>query len=666
MNELIINNRRLDLSDSTNIGVTFCANNIGELQNRQGNFTNTFKIPLSKNNKEILEWSHLQNSASLMPYKKLKATYRQNGIEIISDGVAEIQSVDNDFFYLNVYSGNVDFVDAINDITVGELYTEDVAAWNFYNVFNYYNGYYNFPLIDWRKDIDDFFTTDSVDVRQLLPCLRVRDMFTRLSDKIGFNFKGNYLTSSEHLNMILTPNEFSIPSSDAVRTSQPLSTIGTTGGTIIPSGSSVSTVTYLPTFRNENSIVDFNTGTFKPTVNKVGKLKFSATYQIKWRATETKPSENTKDCFIKISFLDDLNNEIYSEYVKTLTFNKNTLISEVFTVSIESPELTFLSSRNYRVQIDCLVQQKNVSTQFLLYQYEVFKDTGSPIGFFSPGSTTTNVFPRFYEFTPSQKIAFNTILNFKNLFTMKVSDVLKDILNLRGIIIQTNNYTKTIQFNTFEDLSLNKSKAIDWSRKIQSDKSMSFRFGNYAKKNNFIFKSDNDKVFNSDTKNDSYFNLTDENLDEEKIVVKLAHPSTVLTNRYNGYIIPSINGLKDSTNEWLKSDWRLLNLKVQSTSFDISYTDGVSSVNRNSDVQFCDMIGFETLVPKYYATLQEILTNTKSLKVNVNLDITDITDLDFSIPIQINRADLNLSGYFYINKIENYKGNITSCEIIRL
>ena len=98
MNELIINGRRVDLGENTNIGLTFCANNIGELQNRQGNFTNTFKLPTSKNNKEIFEWSHLQTSSSVMPYNKLKATYRQNGIEIISDGIAEIQSTDNNFF----------------------------------------------------------------------------------------------------------------------------------------------------------------------------------------------------------------------------------------------------------------------------------------------------------------------------------------------------------------------------------------------------------------------------------------------------------------------------------------------------------------------------------------------------------------------------------------
>jgi hypothetical protein len=665
MNELIINDRRLDLSENTNIGVTFCANNIGELQNRQGNFTNTFKLPISKTNKEIFEWSHLQTSSSVMPYKKLKATYIQNGIEIISNGVAEISSVDNDFFYVNVYSGNIDFVDAINDMTVGDLYVNDSIVWNFWNV--YYAGlatYYSFPLIDWRKDIDTFFSTADVDVRQLLPCLNIKQFFDRLSSKIGYNFSGNYLTSADHLNMVLTPNEFSVPKSDAVISSQNLTTIGTTGGAAISSGTSISFIDYYPNFRNENNINEFIYGDFRPSVNKVGKLKFSGEYQIKWIATETKFNENTKDCFLNLRIIDDLNNVIYGP-IKSgpYTFKKNTNISDIIVLDFETSEMNFLAGKQYKINVQAEIQQKNVNTLFHLYEYKIFNNF--PIGYFS-GSSKTTTLPHYLQFTPSPKIAFGSALNFKNLFTMKISDVLKDILNLRGIIIQTNNYTKTIQFNTFEDISLNKSIAKDWSEKIQPNKSMSFNFGNYAKKNNFIFKSDNDKVFNSDTKNDYYFNLTDENLEAEKTVVKLNHPSTVLQNRHNGYIIPCINGLGDANNEWLKSDWRLLNLNIQATSFNIKYTDSINDVYRNTDISFCNFKGLETLVPQYYSTLQGVLNSTKILKIVAKLNVTDISDLDFTIPIQIQRPDLNLSGYFYINKIENYKGGLTSCEIIEI
>ena len=250
MNELFINGKRIDLSENTNIGITFCANNIGELQNRQGNFTNTFKLPFSKANKEILEWSHLQTTSSLMPYKKNKATYIENGIEIISDGVAEISSVDSNYFYINVYSGNLDLIDAIGDLTVGELYANDtVYDWNFLNNRDKRDSsdYFIYPLIDWRADIDTFFTTANVDVREMLPTAVVHRMFTRLSNKIGFNFTGNYLTSSDHLNMVLTPDSFSIPSTDKEKTSNKLTSPSVTGGASISSGSSVQYVYYCGT-----------------------------------------------------------------------------------------------------------------------------------------------------------------------------------------------------------------------------------------------------------------------------------------------------------------------------------------------------------------------------------------------------------------------------------
>jgi len=664
MNELTINNRRVDLSENTNIGVTFCANNIGELQNRQGNFTNTFKLPTSKTNKEIFEWSHLQTSSSVMPYNKLKATYKQNGIEIISDGIAEIQSTDNNFFYINVYSGNTDLLESIGDLTVGELYANDLLySWHIHNIiFN--QNYFVYPLIDWRKDIDTFFTTDTIDVRQMLPSLNITGIFERLATYTGFNFSGNYLNSSDHLNMILTPNEFSIPSSDAVKTSQNLLTQGTTGGTAISSGSGVSYVNYYPGFRNENNIEDFNLGVFKPNINKIGKLRFAGDYQIKWIVTNT-GNENTKDCFLNVSITDVTGTSVIYGPIKTgpYTFKKNTNISGIITLDVETPEMIFLANTEYKVKITAEIQNKNINSLFNLYEYSITNTF--PIGYFS-GPSKTNTLTHYLQFTPSPKIAFGNDLNFVNLFTMKVKDVLKDILNLRAIIIQTNNYTKTISFNSFEDLKVNKSIAKDWSSKIQNQNQMGFKFGNYAKKNNFLFKLDNDKVFNSDTKNDYYFNLTGENLEPEKSVVKLAHPSTVLENRYNGYVIPTINGLKDSTNEWLKSDWRLLNLKIQSTSFNVNYTDGATTTVKTSNIPFCEVIGFETLVPKYYSTIQSIVQAPKVLKIVAKLNVNDISDLDFSIPIQIQRPDLNLSGYFYINKIENYKGGLTSCEIIEI
>ena len=659
MNELFINGKRADLSDLTNVGVTFCANNIGELQNRQGNFTNTFKIPLTKTNKEILEWSHLQTSSSLIPYKKNKATYIQNGIEIISDGVAEIQSTDNDYFYINVYSGNLDLIEAIGGLTVGELYASDgVYNWALSNCFYTASDYFVYPLIDWRADIDTFFTTSTIDVREMLPTAIVHKMFTRLSNKIGYTFTGNYLNSSDHLNMVLTPNELKGIDTGVEVLNNRNNYISDKILANISIGTATEQHTLYPTFSfsyNEKTLAtdlpDFALGIFKPTINKIGTLKFTGNYRLWWSKTEnfgafTSASDKEVTAYAVCSFIDDLGTIIESRTSTPSTKTLDVFRAEFdFDFDFETTEQTFYSSRQYKIKVDIFTTQNN--------------KVNSKIEFFN--QFTDSFGSRVYQyirFTQTQKIAFGNPLSFPSLFTMKVVDVLKDILNMEAIIIQTNNYTKTIQFNKFEDVVLNKPIAKKWSDKIQFNKSMGFTFGNYARRNNLKFKTD------------SYENgiiwLSDETLEAEKDMIKLNHDPTFQYQRFNAYKIPTIDGLKDINNEWLSPTYRLLQLKIQSTTFNVNYTDGTTTTPKTTVIPFCEFYNFDRLIGDNYNAITNILKSPKVLKIIANLDVTDISDLDFSIPIDIQRPDLNLSGYFYINKIENYKGGLTSCEIIEI
>jgi hypothetical protein len=501
----------------------------------------------------------------------------------------------------------------------------------------------------------------------MIPSAKMPKLFDRLSSKIGYTFTGNYLSSSDHLNMLLTPNDFTGNkfAGNEVLSNSKNYTIDKSSLNL-PTGTATSIVTLYPNFSFsfndvtfEENLADFSLGVFQPTTNKIGKLSFNGDYVVWWNKLTnfplfTKPEKKNAEVYLVCSIVDDLGNEIMSNTSEKKISTLDVYRAEFdFSFNFETPELTFLASRQYKIRVKAYCKQNEKVTS----KVELFNKTKD--------STGSKIYQQLI-FSLTNKIAFGNPVNFKELFTMKVKDVLKDILNLRAIIIQTNNYTKTISFNSFEDVNLNKSIAKDWSNKIQNSTSMVFRFGNYAKKNNFLFKEDTDKLANADTDNDYYFNLNNQNLDEEKTVVKLAHPTTMLFNRYNGYIVPRIDGLKDATNEWLKSDWRLLNLKLQNVDFDINYTNGTTTTPRRANIPFCEVIGFEKLVPKYYPTIKTILENPKVLKIIANLNVTDISDLDFSIPIQIQRPDLNISGYFYINKIENYKGNLTSCEIIEI
>ena len=54
--ELYINGNYIELGEASKIGVTFQVNDIANLANRQGTFSNEFKVPKTKNNQIALEF----------------------------------------------------------------------------------------------------------------------------------------------------------------------------------------------------------------------------------------------------------------------------------------------------------------------------------------------------------------------------------------------------------------------------------------------------------------------------------------------------------------------------------------------------------------------------------------------------------------------------------
>jgi len=648
MNRLIVNDKELVLSDQTRIGITYQANNIGELQNRQGTFTNTFKLPKVAENIEALELVNQMTSTTLLPYQKLKASYIENGIEIIANGVATIVSVDKDYINMNIVSGNVDLLEAIGDLTVGDLYLNDeVFPWNIDVAVLLRSGtaYLVYPIVNFRSDGEYIFIGDTeVDIRDMLPCCNVKEMFNKLSDYIGFNFTGKYLESNEHKKMILTPSDLTINEENLIslQTSS-IDTLATWSLTTTTAHGVTTNVTMNASPEFNVSTGDFSNNTFNVSTPKNGKLKFVSDFKVIFASNVVNVLGQTFNYEVTLVYqiLDDLD-IVIAEYTESPQYVTSFPTTLNYVANIESSDDTFDITRTYRTNIKLTCPG-------------VLGDTMITI---KPSSPTSK-----YSFTPSGKITHLTDTNFSDMYRMKVKDVLKDILNLRGVIIQTNGYTKNVQFNYFDDLILNKSIAEDWSSKVQNGINvLSFQFGNYAQKNWLRFKERDDVTAEL---GDYYFTVGNENFEAEKTVVKLNHPATEQENKYFGYNIPRIKG-HNGNYEWNKPDWRLLQLEVQNTSFDVVYKDGTTTINKSTNIPFARFVGFDKTVPEFYEALAGILDNTKAIKIPVKLTALDISTLDFIIPKYIHCPDIGIDGYFYINKIENYKGDITLCEFVRL
>ena len=646
MRELYINGKLLELSDSTPIGISFSANNIGELQNRNSSFSNTIKVPITQNNKIALELSHLINSSTQIPYTKLSATYIENGVEIVSNGTAVISNtVDNSYYNLSITSGNSDLNTLLGDTTVGQLYGDESITWTLNNVVNSNDKSkpYIYPLIDWMSDNDTFLATNyNANINHMLPCLLHSSIFKKIESFIKYNFAGSYITSDAHLNGLLTPNEFTNkqPSTISYKTTQ----FGLWTKTIsIPQGSLSSSSDVYPKINSLSNPFYFSTYMYyQPTTYKKGKLSFSSTVVLSWISVGNyswTQIKQTKNIYVTASIKDDLGND----YVTNVVLDTNTKLNynTEFLVNIETAIETFEPSRKYYVAIHVACEQHSNKASKITLGCKVNE-------------------PDVFTFTESDQIALNSTFRYSDIFTMKVKDFLKDVLNLRGLIIQTNSYLRTIKINTFDDLKKNKAIAKNWSDKLHSISELSYTFGNYAQKNWLRFKS-LDSV--PSQLGDSYFEVANVNLEAEKNVVQLGHPATEQKAKYLGLNIPKIKAL-NSSNEWQKPEYRILTL--QKTSKSIDYTDGVTTITKTSSIPSCKFEGMDVLSTSYYKTIKEILTETKVINAVVKLNGKDIQELDFTIPILLDIPELSINNYFYINTISNYKKGLTNVELVRL
>lgn len=662
-NRLFANNKELDLSVGTVIAVTYQANNIGELQQRQGAFTNTFQVLANDTNAEALGFSNIPTSNTLFPYRKILSTYFQDGVETFSDGEMRISKVENGYFHLNVVAGNVDLSIAIGDLIVGELFANDIVyPWTLQNAFDSRDKskYYIYPVIDWRIDLDGMFSSPSIDVRQLLPCALMTAIFERLENYTGYTFTGSYIDSDDHKNMILTPSDFSRNPDyyDEESTGSFIADFGTDPNTnLVNQYKTIPVPAAAPIqetgFPIEYIINDGNfiNGVFYPPIDEAGTLTFKTKIKILWKYYTSIDDFNRPErdiyAVVQIKKGGTIIAEETTEVVST-DILYNYLGSEAieFDINLSTPEMIFTSGDYYFCQVILFIDP---DTEF-----------GSEIRY-SQGNIPAGANEFFL--LPLDSIVYGGDIRFRDLFRMKMKDVFYDILNLRGLIIQTNQYTREVYFNYFNDLLKNKSIAKDWSDKISvSGKSLSFSFGKYSQRNDLIFK-DNSEV--TEGLGNYYFNVDDHNLTAVSDAVKIKHPATEQSSKYLGSNIPSIEGI-DDLNKWQKPEHRILEMKVQNSSYNVNFVDGSNTLPTSTNIPYCKFKGFDELVPEYYQALIDILTNTKALNLIFDLSPIDIQELDFSIPIYLNVPELDLSDYFYLNSISNYKGGATSCQLIRL
>lgn len=251
----------------------------------------------------------------------------------------------------------------------------------------------------------------------------------------------------------------------------------------------------------------------------------------------------------------------------------------------------------------------------------------------------------------------------KNLPDLTLKDLIKDYMQRYFLTPVVDNYKKTIDFRSFDEVYENMPKAKDWTKKfIDDSRADAFDLGNYAQFNKLEFAKDNQ------TGGDFNFIVANENLESNKTLVtsifaasqnvfKVGNLPVAQIKKFNSTPLPNYGQPFDN-------DVEVRVVHVENTNVGGSYLYKSSAAQQTSP--YMTRATFRDW--NYYLTnfgqgFLKLLKKARKVDRYAVLSELDIKDFDFFIPVY----DGNDAKYYYVSAINNYiSGKKTKVSLIRM
>jgi len=203
--DLIINGKRCDLSKREAVALSYAINRLTDIESRQGDYSNTFNLPLNGLNRQVFGFPDELNSLDVTRYQSLPARITAGGLAVI-DGTAELRSV-SDVITVNVKGGNADWIADLSGKELKDLDTSDIdhvvtVAHVQANRFNDGDDAYVYPDIDYgvQKWMDG-----TVAAWMLRPSLFMRGLITRIFNQAGWTILSNDVDGNNTFREMIIP-----------------------------------------------------------------------------------------------------------------------------------------------------------------------------------------------------------------------------------------------------------------------------------------------------------------------------------------------------------------------------------------------------------------------------------------------------------------------------
>lgn len=597
--ELYINGDKVDVGD-TDISLNYKNNLLTDISKIVSNNSYTIKLPKTAKNLALIECSHIPSSTSRYPYLKHKGTLLRNGIEIIKNANVVLLNT-GEAIEIALTWGNVtnfaEIVSSDKKLTDLEYGTEEGIDWVVWN--NKGSNSAQFPLINYGFNSGDSNVWYH-------PVITVKWILEKIQEESGvtFNFPSDKKTFIDKMIVPLLTRNDSQKINDAFPSSLQM-----VGYVIVESTFSYLKLNYIGDSTQQYASVGGPYGDRLYT-------KYPITLKVK----------GTIEMLVKYNSGMDVNNQYLNLRVSQSDSSGNiTSVSTIerknYAAYIEAPNIRLLFSFDDLVSIE--------SDEFMHFTIRAIA-TGA-----SSSILSLTVYDR-NEISFGEKFPL-----VPNLPDIKQIDFIKAVASMVGLFALPDG-ENGIKFIPFDNLSANKSKAVDWTNRVimaynsVTPRNLQYTIDNIAQNNWFRYKED-DKVAGN---YDGNIQVDDATIEYERDAITL--PFSACSTKGGVAYIPLYSYNDNGELQYNKANPRILLLND---------TNGIFKG-----------LEWTTLIANNYQTYKGLINDAKVVTEYIHLNSIELRELEMDVPVYLAQYGC----YLAIIEIKTKENDICECKLLKL
>lgn len=656
--------RNADIGDNT-IAMTYQANDIAELKDRQANYSQNIALPLTNTNKLIFGGCDEFSISTILPYRKFECRLMSDDFVLAGiNSILIINSVDEKAFNCQILSGNADLFTTmsetkIEDITDREVLGSIIKGLNIpSNSLNWiksakcYVGEYN------KEKKDDYFLF-----------MNLYKTIERITNYFGYSIVSNLTEADKNSFFNLAGEKPMMPDSLSMfnaraesygnkdtMTKQGLPAEATHGILknfrlyVKNSGSgrleAITTNDYdgehYDTSNFDNFILGNKSYKVCYTSNIKGKIQLKLSYKIDCDVQYTNPAIFINTFYSKI--------QIYHAVISDgaiVEYEMQPFIQDTNNIF----HWTYNKQFSKTIEIDVEVGSK-INTMLAIYL---------PYGL-KTYDFTAHIYNAIVEIKEieAEDVPLGGKLFFQNNTGFdKCFDLFKAFVQTYGLTCYVDNINRQVYCYTFKQLYENKAKAKDWSSKfvLDQENQITFTLDNYGQINTLSF---NEK---DDYQDKGTFKVDNTTIEKDKELFSIKWESGQDFN--SEAIIPLYEFSQEENSTELKKELKGTNPHLVSLNYsNTQVQDLTNGEYRTIKDYVAKHIKPQYLLDNYYKELiNYMLVKAKKIEIYLLLNDKDMQDFEPFTPIYLSQ----LGYYFYVNKINNYiSKKLTKVELIKL